>query len=299
MVLEFVSTQPPREARAFLAEMAHIFNALFGALQQRDSAYASVLGALLELAGEKAQPVKLAAEEPLDESWAEPPVFDGCSSKGQARPGQPQPIRIVRKDQPARRSARMNTLHGFLFGVYPYICLTVFLVGSLIRFDRDQYTWKSDSSQMLRTGTLRWGSNLFHVGILFLFFGHLLGLADAALVLRPLPRSAGQADARHRTRAAPSALLCFVGLTMLIYRRIFDPRIRYTSHRTDIAILHDPVGAAGGRPDHAAVLLGALRRQRDADPGRLGAAHPHLAPRRRRSAGRRCRGPTCSTSCSA
>jgi nitrate reductase delta subunit len=95
-VLEFVSTQPPREARAFLGEMAHILNALFGALQQRRSAYAAVLGALLELAGETAQPVKPAAEEPLDESWAEPPVFDGCSSKGQARPGQPQPVRVVR-----------------------------------------------------------------------------------------------------------------------------------------------------------------------------------------------------------
>ena len=93
-VLEFVSTQPPREARAFLAEMAHIFNAIFGALRQRDSAYASVLGALLE----KAQPVAPAAEEPLDESWAEPPVFDGCSIKGQARPGQAQPIHLVRKN---------------------------------------------------------------------------------------------------------------------------------------------------------------------------------------------------------
>jgi nitrate reductase delta subunit len=97
-VLEFVSTQPAREARAFLAEMAHIFNALFGALRQRDSAYASVLGALLELAGEKAQPVAPAAEEPLDESWAEPPVFGGCSTKGQARPGQAQPIHLVRKN---------------------------------------------------------------------------------------------------------------------------------------------------------------------------------------------------------
>jgi nitrate reductase delta subunit len=97
-VLEFVSTQPPREARAFLGETAHILNAIFGALQQRRSAYAGVLGALLELAGETAQPVKPAAEEPLDESWAEPPVFDGCSSKGQARPGQPQPVRLVRAD---------------------------------------------------------------------------------------------------------------------------------------------------------------------------------------------------------
>ena len=99
-VLEFVSTQPPREARAFLGEMAHIFNAIFGALQQRGSAYASVLGTLLELAGERAQPVAMVAEEPLDESWAEPVVFDGCSSKGQAKPGQAQPIQIVRKPAP-------------------------------------------------------------------------------------------------------------------------------------------------------------------------------------------------------
>ncbi len=98
-VLEFVSTQPPREAQAFLSEMAHIFNAIFGGLQAHHSPYAGVLGALLELAGEKAQSVKLAAEEDLDESWAEPPVFDGCSTKGQANPGQPQPIRIVRTPQ--------------------------------------------------------------------------------------------------------------------------------------------------------------------------------------------------------
>ena len=97
-VLEFVSTQPPPEARAFLGEMAHIFNAIFSALQRRESPYASVLGALLELAGETAQVVKPAAEPTLDESWVEPPVFDGCSSKGQAKPGQPQPIHIVRRN---------------------------------------------------------------------------------------------------------------------------------------------------------------------------------------------------------
>ena len=67
-------------------------------------------------------------------------------------------------------------LHYFFFTVYPYICMAVFLMGSLARFDRDQYTWKSDSSQMLRRGTLRWGSNLFHIGIIFLFFGHFAGL---------------------------------------------------------------------------------------------------------------------------
>ena len=96
-VLEFVSTQPVREAKAFLGEMAHIFNAIFGALRHRESAYASVLGALLELAGEQAQAVKPVVEEPLDESWAEPVVFDGCSSKGQAKPGQPQAVHIVRR----------------------------------------------------------------------------------------------------------------------------------------------------------------------------------------------------------
>ena len=101
-VLEFVSTQPPPEARAFLSEMAHIFNAIFSALRERASPYASVLGALLELAGEKAQPVKLAAEPALDESWAEPPVFGGCSSQGQAKPGQPQPIHIVRSHNSAQ-----------------------------------------------------------------------------------------------------------------------------------------------------------------------------------------------------
>ena len=71
-------------------------DAIFGALRKRESAYASVVGALIELAGEKAQPVEPTVDEALDETWAEPPVFDGCSVKGQAMPGQPQPIRVVR-----------------------------------------------------------------------------------------------------------------------------------------------------------------------------------------------------------
>jgi nitrate reductase delta subunit len=104
-VLEFVSTQPPAEARAFLGEMAHIFNAIFSALQQRQSLYASIIGALLELAGEKAQAVVLAPEESLDAAWEEPIVFDGCSTKGQAKPGQPQPIQIVPKDKSSKGAA--------------------------------------------------------------------------------------------------------------------------------------------------------------------------------------------------
>lgn len=96
-VLEFASTQPPREARAFLGEIAHLVNALFGALLARGSRYASVMGALLDMAGEKARPVELPQEPALDESWAEPPAFEGCSTRGQARPGEPQPVRMVRK----------------------------------------------------------------------------------------------------------------------------------------------------------------------------------------------------------
>lgn len=98
VVLEFVSTQPPKEARAFLGEMAHIFNAIFNGLQQRHSAYASVIGALLEISGESAHAVKVVADEPIDAIWEEPAVFDGCSTKGQAKPGQTQPIHFIKND---------------------------------------------------------------------------------------------------------------------------------------------------------------------------------------------------------
>lgn len=97
VVLEYASTQPPREASAFLAEMAHIFNIIFSALEQRRSRYASVLGALIELAGETAAPVKLPEEEAVDDSWSEPAAFDGCSKLGQGRPDTSQPLHFVRK----------------------------------------------------------------------------------------------------------------------------------------------------------------------------------------------------------
>lgn len=95
-VLEFASTQPLERARAFLGEIAHIVNALFGALEERGSPYAAVMGALLDLAGEEARPVKLAPEPSLDESWEEPEPFGGCSTRGQSRPEQPQPLNFVR-----------------------------------------------------------------------------------------------------------------------------------------------------------------------------------------------------------
>ena len=96
VVLEYASTQPPAQARAFLRELTHILQAIFSALLRRESPYASVLAAVLELAGEKAQAVKIPDEPGLDESWEEPAAFGGCSTQGQATPGQPQPIQIVR-----------------------------------------------------------------------------------------------------------------------------------------------------------------------------------------------------------
>jgi len=133
-------------------------------------------------------------------------------------------------------SAVQSYLHTFLFSFYPYLCMVVFLVGSLARFDRDQYTWKSDSSQMLRAGTLRWGSNLFHVGILFLFVGHTVGLLTPHWVYEWLI-SPPTKQMLAIVSGGIAGTVCFIGLTMLLYRRLFDPRIRLTSHRTDIAML--------------------------------------------------------------
>lgn len=111
VVLEFVSTQPPVEASAFLGEMAHIFNAIFSALDKFDSAYASVIGALLEIAGETAHAVKVIPDEPMDATWEEPLVFDGCSTKGQAKPGEAQTIHFV-KNAASSSGAKMAPPQG-------------------------------------------------------------------------------------------------------------------------------------------------------------------------------------------
>jgi nitrate reductase gamma subunit len=130
----------------------------------------------------------------------------------------------------------MNAIHNFLFVVYPYICLAVFFMGSLARFDRDQYTWKSDSSQLLRKRGMNWASNLFHAGILFLFVGHTVGMLTPHAVYEAFVTPA-QKQMLAIVAGGVAGALCFVGLSMLIWRRITDPRIRLTSHRTDLAIL--------------------------------------------------------------
>jgi nitrate reductase gamma subunit len=130
----------------------------------------------------------------------------------------------------------MSPLNDFLFGIYPYICLAVFLLGSLIRFDRDQYTWKSDSSQLLRAGQLRWGSNLFHLGVLFLFFGHSVGMLTPHFVYEPF-MSAGAKQLMAMISGGLFGLLGFIGVSLLLQRRLGDERIRATSKTSDIVLL--------------------------------------------------------------
>ena len=127
-------------------------------------------------------------------------------------------------------------LDHFLFGLYPYICLAVFFIGSWIRFDRDQYTWKSDSSQLLRRGSLRWGSNLFHIGVLFLFFGHSVGMLTPHFMYEAFI-SAGDKQLMAIVSGGIAGLLAFIGVSLLLHRRLTDARIRATSKTSDILLL--------------------------------------------------------------
>ena len=130
----------------------------------------------------------------------------------------------------------MSYSQYLLFGIYPYIALAVFFLGSLIRFDREQYSWKSDSSQLLRRKQLLLGSNLFHIGVLFLFFGHLFGMLTPHFLYEPFI-SAGSKQILAMASGGLAGLLAFIGLTLLLHRRLTEPRIRATSKRSDILIL--------------------------------------------------------------
>lgn len=127
-------------------------------------------------------------------------------------------------------------LHQFLFGIYPYICLAVLLVGSLIRFDREQYTWKSDSSQLLRRGALRLGSNLFHWGVLVVVLGHFGGFLAPHWLVAPILSASGH-QLVAMVAGGVSGAVAIVGLTILIFRRLGDPRIRRNSRTSDIVIV--------------------------------------------------------------
>ncbi|HVZ91927.1 MAG TPA: respiratory nitrate reductase subunit gamma [Rhizomicrobium sp.] len=131
-------------------------------------------------------------------------------------------------------SAWINT---FLFGLYPYVCLSVFLIGSLIRFDREQYGWRSQSSQLLRRRQLIWGSNLFHAGILVILVGHAGGLLTPVAVFEALGISHQAKQLTAIAVGGAAGAVCLIGLAMLLHRRLSDPRIYRTSSFADIAVL--------------------------------------------------------------
>jgi nitrate reductase gamma subunit len=130
-----------------------------------------------------------------------------------------------------------DIVNHIMFGWYPYLCLTVFLLGSLLRFDREQYTWKTGSSQLLRRRQLMWGSNLFHVGILVIFAGHFVGLLTPIWVFDMMGIGHGFKQLMAIWVGGIAGIFCLIGIALLAHRRLFDARIRLTSSFGDIAIL--------------------------------------------------------------
>lgn len=127
-------------------------------------------------------------------------------------------------------------LNTFLFGAFPYIAIGSMIFGSILRYDRDPYSWKADSSQIMSKKGFVLGSNLFHVGIILLFFGHLIGL------LTPHALYSHFISAEHKQILAMTAggifgAMIFVGMVILIARRLGNKRVRRTSHPMDILIL--------------------------------------------------------------
>ena len=131
----------------------------------------------------------------------------------------------------------MSYLNTLLFGYYPYIAMSVFIIGSIARYDRDQYTWRTGSSQLLRAKELRLGSNLFHIGILLLFVGHFVGLLTPPELYHSLGLSTSAKQILAVIAGGIFGGICLKGIYILIRRRLTDARIRKTSSRMDIFIL--------------------------------------------------------------
>ncbi len=126
--------------------------------------------------------------------------------------------------------------YSFFFGIYPYICLAVFVLGTLVRYDREQYSWRASSSQLLADKGLRVGNIMFHLGVIFIFFGHLAGLLTPHALYEQFI-TAEQKQMLAIVAGGAAGAVGFVGLTILVFRRLCVPRIRATSSPTDIAVL--------------------------------------------------------------
>lgn len=131
----------------------------------------------------------------------------------------------------------MNYLNTFFFGIYPYIALAVMFIGTWMRYDREQFTWKTSSSQLLEKKQLRRGSIAFHIGILAIFAGHFVGLLTPGEVWHVLGISAGTKQLIAIVAGGLAGIVCFYGMTVLILRRLNNPRIRANSSAMDIVIL--------------------------------------------------------------
>ena len=131
----------------------------------------------------------------------------------------------------------MFDLNQILFGVYPYIALAVLVIGSVIRFDREPYSWRTGSSQLLRRRQLVTGSILFHLGILMIFGGHFVGLLTPVVVWDTVGISHGFKQMIAIVLGGFAGAICLVGGLLLLHRRLFDARIRRNSSFGDTAIL--------------------------------------------------------------
>lgn len=130
----------------------------------------------------------------------------------------------------------MSYIETLLFGIYPYLAGAVFLIGSWLRYDQAQYTWRAGSSQMLTKKDMRLGSNLFHVGILVIFFGHLVGLLAPHWLYEPF-MSAGTKQIMAIVVGGIAGAACWYGALLLFRRRLFDPRVRATGSFADLLMI--------------------------------------------------------------
>ncbi|WP_162652851.1 respiratory nitrate reductase subunit gamma [Lentilitoribacter sp. Alg239-R112] len=131
-------------------------------------------------------------------------------------------------------SEYLNTL---LFGIYPYIALVVLILGSIMRYDHEPYSWRAGSSQLLRRKQLVWGSVLFHVGVIVIFFGHLVGLLTPIQIFDALGISHGAKQLLAIIAGGIAGVMAIIGATMLVHRRLFDARVRANSSTSDTLII--------------------------------------------------------------
>ncbi|MEQ1509490.1 MAG: respiratory nitrate reductase subunit gamma [Sphingopyxis sp.] len=130
-----------------------------------------------------------------------------------------------------------DNLHHMLFGIYPYIALSVLTVGSIIRYDREPYSWRAGSSQLLRRKQLMWGSMLFHLGVLVIFFGHVGGLLTPIWVFDALGISHGAKQMLAIIAGGIAGAVGIIGASLLIHRRFFDSRVRAASSFSDNLVI--------------------------------------------------------------